>query len=250
MSLSPSMSSRDAVAQDLAVGPEFGGCRLELSEFRPARVARFLSPSVDRVRVYLTAKRILDLIVGSAALVVLSPVFLVTAILIKLTDRGSILFVQQRVGENGRLFSFYKFRSMKMGSERLHADLMKLNEHGDSVTFKIRRDPRITWIGRIIRKTSIDELPQLFNVLKGDMSLVGPRPALPIEVEKYTPEQRRRLAVQPGLTCFWQVRGRANLPFEEQVKLDIEYIEKRSLLIDMQLLAETVPAVLCARGAY
>ena len=250
MSLSPSMSSRDSVAQELAVSQDFGGCRLELSEFRPVGVARLFAPAIDRMRLYLLAKRILDIVAGTVALVILSPVFLITIALIKLTDRGSILFVQQRVGEDGRLFSFYKFRSMKMGSERLHADLMKLNEHGDSVTFKIRRDPRITWIGRIIRKSSIDELPQLFNVLKGDMTLVGPRPALPIEVEKYTAEHRRRLAVRPGLTCFWQVRGRANLPFEAQVKLDIEYIEKRSLLVDLQLLAQTIPAVLCGRGAY
>ncbi len=249
MSLSPSMSSGDPVGQELAVGQEFAGCHLELSALSPWHAASTVQ-GIDRLRLYLLVKRVLDVFVSVGALVFLSPVFALTALLIKLTDGGSVMFTQQRVGENGELFTFYKFRSMKMGADRLHADFQKWNEHSAGVTFKMRRDPRVTWIGRIIRKASIDELPQLLNVLKGDMTLVGPRPALPCEVDLYTPEQRRRLAVRPGITCTWQVRGRADIPFDEQARLDIEYIENRSLLLDLRLLAETIPAVLLGRGAY
>jgi lipopolysaccharide/colanic/teichoic acid biosynthesis glycosyltransferase len=203
-----------------------------------------------RRALYLATKRALDFTVSLAALVVLSPVFLVTALLIKLRDRGPILFVQKRVGKDGRLFDFYKFRSMVVGAERQRADLLLSNDHGDSITFKMKRDPRVTWIGRIIRRTSIDELPQFLNVLKGDMTLVGPRPALPCEVEQYSDNDRRRLEVTPGLTCIWQISGRAILPFEEQVRLDVAYIECQSLLLDLQILARTIPAVLSGRGAY
>lgn len=203
-----------------------------------------------RRSLYLAAKRGVDLLVSIAALIALAPVLMLTAVLIKLRDGGPIFFIQKRVGKDGRLFDFYKFRSMVVGAERLHADLLAQNDHADSVTFKMKRDPRVTWIGRIIRKTSIDEMPQFLNVLKGDMTLVGPRPALPIEVERYSAADRRRLAVTPGLTCFWQVCGRGDLPFEQQVELDVLYIERQSLLLDLQLLARTVPAVLTGRGAY
>jgi lipopolysaccharide/colanic/teichoic acid biosynthesis glycosyltransferase len=199
---------------------------------------------------YLASKRCLDIVVASLALILLSPIFLVVALLIKFRDGGPIFFVQKRVGKGGRLFDFYKFRSMVVGAERKRADLLLMNDHESSITFKMRKDPRITWIGRIIRKTSIDEMPQFLNVLRGEMTLVGPRPALPCEVDQYTEEDRQRLIVTPGLTCLWQISGRANLPFQEQVRLDVQYIREQSLLLDLHILARTIPAVLSGRGAY
>jgi lipopolysaccharide/colanic/teichoic acid biosynthesis glycosyltransferase len=203
-----------------------------------------------RHQLYLATKRCLDVGVSIIALIVLSPLFAITALLIKLRDGGPVLFVQKRVGKDGRLFDFYKFRSMVVGAERLKADLMLENDHETGVTFKMRKDPRVTWIGRVIRRTSIDEMPQFLNVLRGDMTLVGPRPALPSEVEQYTETDRRRLAVTPGLTCLWQISGRATLPFDEQVRLDVLYIEYQSFLLDLQILARTIPSVLSGRGAY
>jgi lipopolysaccharide/colanic/teichoic acid biosynthesis glycosyltransferase len=196
------------------------------------------------------AKRLLDIIVTSVALIVLSPLMLLTALLIKLTDRGPVLFWQARVGKWGRVFPFPKFRSMVVDAEARQKELMSDNQHGDGVTFKIRRDPRVTWIGRIIRKTSIDELPQLWCVLKGDMSLVGPRPPLEKEVARYTLADRRRLDATPGITCIWQVSGRSDIPFPQQVELDVEYIEKQSIGEDLRLLIKTIPAVITGRGAY
>ena len=196
------------------------------------------------------AKRGLDVAVAAALLVGLLPLFAVVAVLIKLTDGGHVLFWQTRVGRWGREFRFPKFRSMVPNAERLLASVMAHNHHGNSVTFKAKNDPRLTWIGRIIRRFSIDELPQLWCVLTGDMTLVGPRPAVPREVAQYTLRDRRRLDVTPGLTCFWQVRGRGDLPFDRQVELDIEYIERRSLALDLKLLFLTVPAVVTGRGAY
>jgi lipopolysaccharide/colanic/teichoic acid biosynthesis glycosyltransferase len=199
---------------------------------------------------YETAKRLLDIGVALGALLVLAPLLTVVALAIWLTDRGPVIFSQARVGKDGREFKFYKFRSMVLNAEELKAQFLRENQHGDNRTFKMRRDPRITRIGRVIRRFSIDELPQLYNVLRGDMSLVGPRPAVPNEVKLYTPADRRRLAVTPGLTCIWQVSGRSELPFSKQVELDIEYIAKRSFTFDLVLLARTVPAVLSAKGAY
>jgi lipopolysaccharide/colanic/teichoic acid biosynthesis glycosyltransferase len=195
-------------------------------------------------------KRALDMTVAFLMLVALSPLFVLVALLIKLTDGGPVLFWQRRVGRHGREFAFPKFRSMVVDAERLKQSLLAHNHHGDCVTFKMRRDPRVTWIGRIIRKLSIDELPQLWCVLVGDMSLVGPRPPLPCEVARYAPEQRRRLDATPGLTCLWHVSGRGDVPFPRQVELDVEYIETRSLWLDVTLLARTVPAVLLGKGAY
>ncbi len=155
------------------------------------------------------------------------------------------------MGQNGKTFALYKFRSMYIDAEARRAELEKLNQHGaDGVTFKLRRDPRVTPVGRLLRKSSIDELPQLWNILIGDMSLVGPRPPLPAEVAKYRPEERRRLAAKPGLTCLWQVSGRADLPFARQVALDIEYLTRRNVFLDILILLRTIPAVLLARGAY
>jgi len=195
-------------------------------------------------------KRVVDVIVSIVVFFVLAPLMLSVAAAIKLTDGGPVLFWQTRVGMYGREFAFPKFRSMVVDSERLRKELLDKNVHGDGVTFKMKRDPRVTWIGRIIRKLSIDELPQLWCVLKGDMSLVGPRPPLPDEVRKYSLKDRRRLDVRPGLTCIWQVRGRGDIPFEEQVALDVEYINSRSIWRDFLLLLETIPAVLFGRGAY
>ena len=197
------------------------------------------------------AKRLLDIFVATSALVLLSPLLLIVATLIKLTDRGPVLFWQTRVGKWGKTFRFPKFRSMVVNAEALRAQLSRTNVHGkDGVTFKMKNDPRITRVGRFIRRTSIDELPQLWCVLKGDMSLVGPRPALANEVDRYTLDDRRRLDATPGLTCTWQVAGRSDIPFPEQLRLDIEYIERQSLSEDLRLLLRTVPAVVSGRGAY
>jgi len=195
-------------------------------------------------------KRALDIAVSLALLLALAPLFLAVAALIELTDGGPVLFWQTRVGRWGREFSFPKFRSMVVDAEARKDSLLQENHHGNSVTFKMKRDPRVTWIGRIIRKLSIDELPQLWNVLRGDMSLVGPRPPVPKEVAEYTLEDRRRLDATPGLTCIWQISGRGDIPFPEQVRLDVEYIESQSLWLDVKLLVKTVPAVLLGRGAY
>ncbi len=195
-------------------------------------------------------KRAIDVAGSLALLVALSPLFAVVAAIIKLTDWGPVFFWQTRVGRYGREFPFPKFRSMVTNAETLKDQLLANNDHGDSVTFKMKRDPRVTRIGRIIRKLSIDELPQLWCVLKGDMSLVGPRPPVPREVAKYTLAQRRRLDVTPGLTCIWQVSGRGDIPFPQQVELDVKYIESQSLWTDIKLLCLTVPAVLLGKGAY
>jgi len=195
-------------------------------------------------------KRSVDIGVSALALLCLSPLLLAVALAIKLTDRGPVFFVQTRVGRYGREFPFPKFRSMVVNAEALKDEILAQSDHGDSITFKMKKDPRVTWIGRIIRKLSIDELPQLWCVLKGEMSLVGPRPPVPREVDEYTLKDRRRLDVTPGLTCIWQVSGRGDIPFHEQVKLDVEYIESQSIWMDLKLLLQTVPAVLLGKGAY
>jgi lipopolysaccharide/colanic/teichoic acid biosynthesis glycosyltransferase len=196
-----------------------------------------------------TLKRFLDITVSLGLLVSLLPLFLLVALLIKLTGGGPVLFWQTRVGRWGREFPFPKFRSMVANAEQLKGELLAENDHKVGVTFKMAKDPRVTWIGRIIRKLSIDELPQLWCVLKGDMSLVGPRPPIPAEVAKYTLTDRRRLDVTPGLTCIWQVSGRSTLPFPKQVELDIQYIESQSFWLDIKLLLKTIPAVLLGKGA-
>jgi exopolysaccharide biosynthesis polyprenyl glycosylphosphotransferase len=173
---------------------------------------------------------------------------LATAIAIKATDRGPIIFSQVRSGRNGRKFRMHKFRSMVVDAEKLKKELEKLNEM-DGPVFKIKHDPRITRVGRFIRKTSIDELPQLFNVLFGDMSLVGPRPPLPSEVAQYQPWQRRRLSVKPGITGPWQVSGRNEISFEEWMRMDLDYIDNWSLWLDLRIIFMTVPVVLIHKGA-
>lgn len=208
-------------------------------------------PRPTRARPYYRAvKRAMDCTLAGMGLLALSPILPVLALAIRLDSRGPVLFSQTRVGEEGREFRCWKFRSMFIDAEVHKEALKRENEMDGGVTFKMKKDPRITRVGRFIRKASIDELPQLWNVFIGDMSLVGPRPALPSEVARYTPYERGRLAVQPGITCFWQISGRSDLPFDQQVKLDLEYTEVRSLRVDLGILLGTLPAVLFARGAY
>ncbi|MBR2509967.1 MAG: sugar transferase [Lentisphaeria bacterium] len=195
-------------------------------------------------------KRLMDIILAFAALILGSPVLLITALLVKITSPGPIIFSQVRVGRFGRHFKFYKFRSMYIDAEARKAELLKHNESGDGVIFKMKKDPRITPVGRFIRKFSIDELPQLFNVILGDMSLVGPRPPLPSEVRTYTLEERKRLNITPGITCLWQVSGRSELPFSKQIALDKEYIASRSAWKDFLILLKTIPAILTGKGAW
>ncbi|MGZ8898982.1 MAG: sugar transferase [Limisphaerales bacterium] len=194
-------------------------------------------------------KRLLDILVSSAALLALSPIFALVAFLIKFEDRGPVFFAQRRVGKWGREFKMFKFRSMCVDAEQRLQALLAKNQHATGVTFKSKDDPRITKIGKWLRKFSVDEFPQFYNVLRGDMSLVGPRPPVPREVAMYTPADRRRLEVTPGLTCFWQIGGRADIDFPEQVRLDLQYIESQSLWLDVKILLKTVPAVLLGRGA-
>jgi exopolysaccharide biosynthesis polyprenyl glycosylphosphotransferase len=196
----------------------------------------------------LAMKRLFDITVSAVALWMLLPVFAVVALLIKLTSRGPILFKQVRVGLHGKPFNMLKFRSMVVNAEELKAKLAAQNEMSGPV-FKMKNDPRITWIGRFIRKYSIDELPQFINVLRGEMSIVGPRPPVPGEVAKYEAWQRRRLSVRPGLTCIWQVSGRNQISFEEWMYLDMQYIDHWSLKSDLELLLRTVPVVITGRGA-
>ncbi len=195
-------------------------------------------------------KRMLDIFVSTVALIILSPLMLAVAIIIKLTSRGPIIFKQVRVGKHGRHFNFYKFRSMRQSAESEKSNIIKKNESSDGVIFKMKKDPRITHIGAFIRKFSIDELPQLFNVFEGSMSLVGPRPPLPSEVKEYKLEDRKRLHIKPGLTCFWQVSGRSDIPFNRQVQLDEKYIKNHGVLKDIIILLKTIPAVITGRGAY
>jgi lipopolysaccharide/colanic/teichoic acid biosynthesis glycosyltransferase len=193
----------------------------------------------------------MDLLVVVPALLLLVPLLLLVAVAIRLGDGGPALYWQRRVGRDGVEFDFPKFRSMRVDADAIRQRLLAANEHGaDGVTFKLRRDPRITPIGRWIRRTSIDELPQLWCVLAGTMSLVGPRPPLVSEVARYSLEQRQRLAVTPGLTCIWQVNGRSEVPFPQQVEMDLDYIRRPSLWADIKLLLQTVPAVVRGRGAY
>lgn len=199
--------------------------------------------------IYLLTKRILDIILAVAALMLLSPVLIITAILIKLTSRGEIIYKQERNGYKGKPFKMYKFRSMILNADMLLEKLEDCNE-AEGHMFKIKDDPRVTKIGRLIRKTSIDELPQLINIIRGDMSFVGPRPPLPKEVAKYEAWQKLRLSVKPGLTGLWQISGRSLLGFEEMVRLDLRYIRERSFLYDIKILLKTIPAAFNCFGAY
>jgi lipopolysaccharide/colanic/teichoic acid biosynthesis glycosyltransferase len=196
-----------------------------------------------------TMKRAFDIIGSVAFLIAFSPLYLVLALLVKLGDRGPVLFGQTRVGRFGQEFQMYKFRSMRLNAEAELEKLLAQNQHVQGVTFKMSDDPRITRVGKWLRRFSLDELPQFFDVLKGAMSLVGPRPPTRREVSLYSLADRRRLAVKPGLTCFWQVGGRSNIDFSGQVKLDVQYIETAGFWMDIKILLQTLPAVLTGRGA-
>ena len=194
-------------------------------------------------------KRIMDIILGGLGLIIALPIMGVLALAIKMDSPGPIFFIQKRIGRNGKPFMAYKFRSMVADAERLKPQLQQLNE-ADGPLFKIKDDPRLTRVGRFLRRTSLDELPQIFNVLKGEMSLVGPRPALPEEVAAYEPWHRKRLEALPGMTGLWQVSGRSNLGFDEMVMLDIYYVENWSPGLDLSILIRTIPKVLVGEGAY
>ena len=195
-------------------------------------------------------KRAVDIVGALAALTLFAPVFLATAIAIKMELSGPVFFRQTRIGKNGVPFSMVKFRSMVVGADALHAKMQGATTSRHEIRYKNQNDPRITRIGRFIRKYSIDEFPQFWNVLTGDMSLVGPRPALPSEVAKYAPSDRDRLLVKPGITCLWQVGGRANIDFVGQVALDRQYVRDQSIVLDLWILLRTPYAVLFGEGAY
>lgn len=193
----------------------------------------------ENLKFYEICKRGIDIIGAGSGLLLLSPVIAIVSCAVKFTSKGPIFFSQKRVGKNGQLFDMYKFRSMVVNAEELKEKLANQNEMSGPM-FKMKDDPRVTKVGKFIRKTSLDELPQLWNVLKGDMSLVGPRPSLPKEVREFEKWMYKRLTVKPGLTCYWQVSGRNNIDFEDWMKLDISYIEDRNLWIDIKLIFKTV----------
>jgi len=202
------------------------------------------------VRCSYAAKRAIDIAGSLFGMIVLLPVFAAIAVAVKMSSPGPVIFTQIRVGRYGRHFRFYKFRSMRVDAEAQKAKLLDRNESKDGVIFKMKDDPRITKVGKFIRRTSLDELPQLWNVFIGDMSLVGPRPPVPSEVAEYTLEDRKRLDVIPGITCLWQIKGRSDIPFNEQVQLDKEYILAPSMWKDIVILLKTIPAILGGKGAY
>jgi lipopolysaccharide/colanic/teichoic acid biosynthesis glycosyltransferase len=245
-----------AVAAEPVVAHAYGVCQPEVPVVVPAGTLQVepvsLTPAAIEADLSiawrLVLKRAIDVFVSLAALAVLSPLFLLMALLIKATGAGPVFFGQRRVGMHGQVFRMLKFRSMVINAEELRPHLEVLNESNGPV-FKMRLDPRVTWIGRFMRKYSMDELPQLINVLFGDMSLVGPRPPLPSEVARYQPWQHRRFAVRPGLTCFWQVsHGRYRISFDEWIRLDLKYIDQWTLLVDLCLIFRTVGVVLRGTG--
>jgi lipopolysaccharide/colanic/teichoic acid biosynthesis glycosyltransferase len=220
---------------------------------RPLPAAKSLGPAFRMFMsdtVYPAVKRALDISLVSLLLMVIWPIYALVALLIWLDDPGPVFYSQTRIGKYGKTFPFPKFRSMVRDADKLKDKLLAKNEMTGGITFKMKRDPRIIPIGFVIRKYSLDELPQLWSILKGDLSLVGPRPPVPREVALYTAADRRRLEAVPGLTCIWQVSGRSEIPFPRQVELDVEYLESRSLSLDLRLLLATIPAVLTGKGAY
>lgn len=207
------------------------------------------SESSMEFSLYEVIKRLIDVVCSFLGVLVLSPLFIIIAIIIKITSKGPVFFSQKRVGKNGKEFNMYKFRSMVVNAEELKEKLAAQNEMSGPM-FKMKDDPRVTNVGKFIRKTSIDELPQLWNVLKGDMSLVGPRPSLPKEVAQFEDWMYRRLEVKPGLTCYWQVSGRNNIDFEDWMKLDIKYVDERSTWIDIKLIFKTVGVLFGDKNAH
>ncbi len=197
---------------------------------------------------YRFFKRVLDIIVSSISIILLLPLFIIIAFLIKCISNGPIFYTSKRIGKDGKIFNMYKFRSMKINADKELESLLKHNET-NGITFKMTNDPRVTKVGRFLRKTSLDELPQLFNILNGTMTIVGPRPALEREYVQYSEYQKQRLLVKQGLTCLWQCSGRSSLTFDDQVKLDLEYIKKRGFFYDIYIILKTIPAVLFGFGA-
>jgi lipopolysaccharide/colanic/teichoic acid biosynthesis glycosyltransferase len=235
MAISKTSISEDA---DTALSINIGQSSVDLKEI------------IKNQKKYLIVKRAMDFIGSLFGIIVLAPLFLIIALLIKFEDRkGGIIFKQLRVGKDGSLFYIYKFRSMVSNAEQMLDQLLDKNETTGAM-FKMKNDPRVTRIGRFLRKTSIDELPQLFNVLKGNMSLVGPRPPLPREVEKYSNYDKQRLLVTPGCTGLWQVNGRSNVGFEQMVELDLQYIQTRTTRLDLKLINKTILLLLGSKDAY
>ena len=199
-------------------------------------------------------KRMCDIFTALFGIILLTPLWIIVAAMVRLNDGGPAFFTQERIGLDGKTFTMFKFRTMRVDAEELKASLMEANEAdssaGNSIMFKMANDPRITRIGAFLRKTSIDELPQLFNVLRGDMSLVGPRPPLPSEVAQYEPRVMGKFAVRPGITGLWQISGRSNLSWDETVHLDLSYAQHRSLTLDTWIMLQTIPALLRHEGAY
>jgi lipopolysaccharide/colanic/teichoic acid biosynthesis glycosyltransferase len=245
-----SNDSRPSRPEKREAAPTSETTALSMSHIRDAAGVRPVSSLDPELVIPLSKrKRALDIVVAGGMLVALSPLFAVVAALIKLTSPGPVIFKQMRAGKGGRPFAFYKFRSMYLDAEARKAALRGQNEV-DGPIFKMKNDPRITPVGRTLRKWSIDELPQLWNVLNGDMTLVGPRPPTLDEVESYEPWQRRRLSLTGGLTCIWQVSGRSQIGFEDWMRMDSRYARHRSLRMDLKILAQTAGAVLARRGAY
>ncbi len=209
-------------------------------------VISFYTSPEDDIRLFI--KRLTDITGAFFAILIFLVPSLIIAFLIKMDSKGSVLYKSKRIGKNGRLFTFYKFRTMYSGSDELREELIK-DFSRDGIEIKLKNDPRITRIGKILRKTSLDEIPQFYNVLRGDMSLVGPRPPMPDEVKKYSIKQRRRISMKPGITCLWQISGRSMLSFEDRVKLDLKYIDEWTLKLDFIIILKTIPAVLFAKGA-
>ena len=235
---------------DLCVAPRLLDVAGPRTTIRPTAGLTLLHvdhPQLEGFRVVV--KGLFDRCAAAAALIMFAPLMAALAMTVWLSDRGPVFFTQVRVGKDGRAFRIYKFRTMVVDAELRKAELMDRNEH-DGVLFKLHKDPRVTAIGAHLRRWSIDELPQLFNVFLGDMSLVGPRPALPAEAEKYAEHVRRRLVVKPGITGLWQVNGRADLSWDESVRLDLRYVENWSFALDLQILWKTVSAIRQGSGAY
>jgi lipopolysaccharide/colanic/teichoic acid biosynthesis glycosyltransferase len=236
----------DLLAEDVAVAVSLASPHTPDRAYEDFAVLTPAAPGSSWL--YEAAKRGLDFGVAALLLVVALPVWCAAALLVRLTSPGPILFRQVRSGKDGAPFVCFKFRTMVADAEQRRDHLLRINEMSGPV-FKVKRDPRITWVGAVLRKTSVDELPQLINVLRGEMSLVGPRPALPSEVDRYSAIQRQRLLVKPGLTCLWQISGRNLIDFDRWIELDIEYVRRRSFLLDLTILVQTVPAVISGRGA-
>lgn len=226
------------------LGPRISKCRPYSLNGQPV----FLYHSVPENRIALFIKEFMDRLGAVVGMVLSSPILLLSAIAIKIDSRGPVFYKQKRTGKNGKVFNMYKLRTMELEADRKKKDLLHLNQMSGPV-FKIQNDPRVTVVGKFLRKYSIDEIPQFWNVLKGDMSLIGPRPPLPHEVEEFEPWQHRKLSVKPGLSCLWQINGRNDVDFEHWMKMDLQYIDRWSLKEDARILVKTIPAVLKGRGA-